>query len=45
MRRSPSADEESTVIPDLARDFKQNGYRMKQLVKRIVLNPAYGRAQ
>ncbi len=45
MRRSPSADEEATVIPGLAQDFKDNGYRLKRLVKRIVLNPAYGRAQ
>ncbi|MFO0723280.1 MAG: hypothetical protein U1E65_05835 [Myxococcota bacterium] len=45
MRRSPSADEEATVIPGLAESFKASGYKLKSLVKTIIQNPAYGRAQ
>lgn len=43
MRREPTPDEESTVIPKLAADFKNGGYHLKGLVKAIVTQPAYGR--
>jgi len=43
MRREPTPDEESTVIPTLAADFKSGGYKIKDLVKKIVTQPAYRR--
>ena len=43
MRREPTPDEEATVVPKLATDFKNGGYKVKDLVKAIVTQPAYRR--
>ena len=43
MRREPTPDEESTVVPKLAADFKGGGYKLRSLVKAIVTQPAYRR--
>ncbi|MBL8952018.1 MAG: DUF1585 domain-containing protein, partial [Myxococcaceae bacterium] len=43
MRREPTPDEEATVIPTLANDFKAGGYKLKDLVKKLVTQPAYRR--
>jgi hypothetical protein len=43
MRREPTPDEEATVVPKLAADFKSGGYKLKDLVKAIVTQPAYRR--
>jgi hypothetical protein len=43
MRRTPTPDEEATVVPKLAGDFSQGGYHLRSLVKAIVTQPAYRR--
>lgn len=43
MRRVPTPDEEATVVPQLASDFKTQGYHLRSLVKSIVTQPAYRR--
>lgn len=43
MKRAPTADEEATVIETLAGDFAQDDYNVKNMVKRLVMQPAYGR--
>ncbi|MEL6545885.1 MAG: hypothetical protein AAFQ82_14745, partial [Myxococcota bacterium] len=44
MRRSPSTSEIAQQIPELAELFRSSGYDLKELVKEIVLSPAYGRS-
>jgi hypothetical protein len=43
LRRMPTPEEEATVVPQLAADFKAQGYRLKGLVKSLVTQPAYRR--
>jgi hypothetical protein len=43
MRREPTPDEEATVVPKLAADFKSGNYHLKALVKAIITQPAYRR--
>ncbi len=44
-RRPPSTEERRTVIAEHAAAFAEGGYDFKALVKRMVLDPAYGRMQ
>ena len=43
MRREPTPDEEATVVPKLAADFKASNYKLKDLIKAVVTQPAYRR--
>lgn len=43
MRREPTIDEITTVLPELTASFEASNHDLKALVKRIVLHPAYGR--
>jgi hypothetical protein len=43
MRRSPTADEEATVLPPLTAAFEADQYRLRGLIKSIVTHPAYRR--
>lgn len=43
MRRPPTADEETNVIPNLANTLTSNNWSVKKLVKAIVTDPAYRR--
>lgn len=43
MRRAPTSDEETQVIPDLVTKYEAANFNLKQLVRAIVLHPAYRR--
>ena len=43
MRRDPTADEETKIIPELTQTFEASNYNLKALIKAIVTHPAYGR--
>jgi hypothetical protein len=43
MRRAPTTDEEATVIPELVGKYEAAHSNLRELVKAIVLHPAYRR--
>jgi hypothetical protein len=43
MRRAPTGEEEASTIPELRAAFEASGYKLKSLIKSVVMNPAYRR--
>jgi hypothetical protein len=45
MRREPTVEEEASILPSIQKNFVDDGYNLRTLIKEIVSQPAYGRLQ